>query len=371
MIIKEILKNVEFFSNLDEDQLDTVLDGFTEVSFQKGDVIFKENDPGDSFYILREGQVEILITVGDDKDQQAELRVFEPYDYFGEMSLIDNSPRSATAVAKTDIVLLKMKKQAFINICLNYPEVIFSLFRTMSCRLRNTNDQFADVVDSLLKKNKMAAIGSAASKIVHDIKTPITIIVLTAQLIEKLFPDTEKYTEKIVKQIKVMDEMIREILDFARGEQSKLDLSVTDMEHFISEIKETMLPIAEENEIELIFENTVTKPVFFDIQKIKRTVTNIIKNGIEAINQPGTIRFSSVVEDRFLVMRISDNGPGIPDNILATIFEPFVTHGKKSGTGLGLAICQKVVSDHRGKLIAKNNEDCGALFEIKLPLRPI
>ncbi|PID27774.1 MAG: hypothetical protein CSB55_07605 [Candidatus Cloacimonadota bacterium] len=370
MGIKEILRQVEFFSNLNDDQLNTVIDGFKEERFRKGDIIIKEKEKGDSFYILKEGKVEILLNIDKEGIECADLRVFQPYEYFGEMALIDNSPRSATAVAVTDeVVLLKMHKCFFMNICLVYPEVVFSLMRTMSERLRNTNSQFADVVRSLLKKNKMGAIGSAAGKIVHDIKTPLTIIILTAQLVERLFPEAESYVNKIIKQTRLMDDMIKEILHFARGEKIELDLSVTYMKDFMKEIEENMVTLAEDVNVELYFENSLTDPVVFDIQKIKRTVTNIIKNGIEALKENGKIKIKSFAEDNFIVIQIKDNGSGIPENILPDIFEPFTTFGKKSGTGLGLAICKKVIDDHKGKLTARNLEEGGAEFTISIPLK--
>ena len=155
---------------------------FTEEEFIPGEIVFEEFTPGDSFFIILEGEIEIYKHLGQSVDTtQAKLDVLKPYSYFGEMSLVDDYPRSATARARTNVKLLKMTKRVFIDICMKYPMVIFNLMKTISHRLRNTNQKFVEIVDQMIKESRMAAIGSAASKIIHDIKTPITVMILTAE----------------------------------------------------------------------------------------------------------------------------------------------------------------------------------------------
>ncbi len=367
MTMVNILRNVPFFSSLSDEDLRQIAEYFRELTFNAGDVVFTEGEKGDSFYILKEGALEITKRIRDDLETEAELSTMEPYEFFGEMSLLDESPRSATAKAITDVIVLRMDKNDFLDVCIQHPQVIFHLTKTMSKHLRNTNNQFASVLDNLIKRNKLAAIGSAASKIVHDIKTPITVIVLTAQLIENLYPDTSKYIQRIVRQTGVLDDMVREILDFARGERINLDIKPVDMDTFCSNVMEDMYPIAKDRGIELRVINNVNKPVGFDQKRIKRTVVNIIKNSMEALGTSGDINVETRECEERLHIAIWDNGPGIPEDILPTIFEAFVTKGKKDGTGLGLAISKKVVSDHRGEITA-SNYDGGARFDIYLPM---
>ncbi len=368
MNMVNILRNVHFFDSLSNDELMIVSEHFHEMRLPAGKIVFSENEIGDSFYILKEGSLEITKKIRDDLDTQAELNTLEPYEFFGEMALVDESPRSATAKAVTDVVLLRMDKRDFLKICLQYPQVIFNLTKTMSKHLRNTNKQFATVLDNLITRNKLAAIGSAASKIVHDIKTPITVIVLTAQLLETLYPDTSKYIKRIVQQTSVLDDMVREILDFAKGERIALDIQPCCMDDLCSDIMEDMYPIAKDRDIELRVINHVENPVHLDRKRIKRTLVNIIKNAMEAVGKNGNIDIETKREDDRLHISIRDNGPGIPEEILPSIFEAFVTKGKTNGTGLGLAICKKVVNDHKGEITASNIER-GARFDIYLPMK--
>ncbi len=368
MNMVDILRNVKFFDSLSNDELMIIAEYFHELHLAAGEIVFSEGDVGDSFYILREGSLEITKLIRHDLETQAELNTLEPLDFFGEMALVDESPRSATVKAVTDVVLLKMEKQDFLNICLQYPQVIFHLTKTMSIHLRNTNQQFATVLENLITRNKLAAIGSAASKIVHDIKTPITVIVLTAQLLESIYPDTAKYIKRIVHQTSVLDDMVREILDFAKGERIILSIAEIDMEELCADMADDMDPIAKDRGIKLSMINHVKNPVFIDRKRIKRTLINIIKNAIEALGSSGNVVVTCRQEGEKLHISVCDDGPGIPEEILPNIFDAFVTKGKSNGTGLGLAICKKVVNDHKGEIIASNSDD-GACFDIFLPMQ--
>ncbi|MFA5498495.1 MAG: ATP-binding protein [Candidatus Cloacimonadia bacterium] len=364
-----LIKKIDFLSQLEEEPLQAIANQFKKVTVKKGEVLFHENDPGDSFYILKSGSISLTKKINIEDEATGELIEFKPYDYFGELALIDDEPRSGTATAVKESVLLRISKNDFLNTCKDYPNVLFDLVRTMSKRLRETNAKYMEMLDSLIQEKKLAAIGTAASKIVHDIKTPITVIVLTAQLIENVFEDTAQFTDRIVKQVKVLDEMIKEILDFARGEKSDLILEEVSLEKFFNELLDDLNPIADAREISINLSNWVKQEVVMDVQKINRTIVNICKNAMEAIgNKPdGRIEISSKLEGDFVYITIKDNGPGIPEEILSKLFEPFATHGKKGGTGLGLAISQKVIEDHNGRIVAYNQPTGGACFEIFLP----
>ena len=236
-------------------------------------------------------------------------------------------------------------------------------------RLRNSNVQFVKILDTLLKKNKLAAIGSAASKIVHDIKTPITSIILNAQLIQSLSPNTKEFAQSIVKQTKILSDMIQEILDFARGEKIILDIQECSLDKIFDSITEALGPIAEANNIKLAYSNAINECVFLDEKRIERTLINIIKNAIEAMEGAGEILLTSEIKRNDVHLSVIDNGPGMPEDMMKTVFEPFVTEGKKQGTGLGLAICHKIVSDHKGTISVCNHEN-GARFDIVLPTQP-
>jgi signal transduction histidine kinase len=368
MNILEILHNVDFLKDVPDTDLQDMGSMFQLVHYRSDDIIFREYDPGDYFFILVEGTVEITKQISGETGAEAELTLFSPYEYFGEMAVIDDSPRSATARAQTDVILQRIHKHDMLLVFDKYPQLLFRLLRTISKRLRFTNEQFTIAIGRLLHKNKMEAIGSAASKIVHDLKAPLTVILLTAQLLESRFPGTERLIKKIVNQSYLIDDMVREILDYTKGGQIALDIRPVEIEAVLQEIHENLTLLAADHDIRLSFTSSIKEPVCFDVKRIKRVLTNLVKNAIEAMREPGEIHIECERDGEMFHLQVSDTGPGIPEDILDTLFEPFVTKGKADGTGLGLAICQKVVTDHGGTIVASNWEH-GARFDIHLPYR--
>ncbi|MCD4650758.1 MAG: cyclic nucleotide-binding domain-containing protein, partial [Candidatus Cloacimonetes bacterium] len=150
MSVKKILAKIDFFSQLDKVQIDEVAQHFVQVSYKAGSCIFREGDIGNKFYIVKSGKVEITKKISDELDTEAELQSFDNLDYFGEMSLIDNNPRSASAKALTDVELLYIGKEDFLSISVSNPSIIFQLIRTMSYRLRHTNEQVESMLGNIL-----------------------------------------------------------------------------------------------------------------------------------------------------------------------------------------------------------------------------
>lgn len=365
----QIIKQVDFLASLDEAAIKKISDRFQEIHLPKGAVLFKENEYGDCFYILKTGRISLTKKINLEEEATGELFFFGANEYFGELALIDDEPRSGTATVIDDANLLKISKEDFLNVCQDYPTVLFTIVKTMSKRLRETNERYIKMWDSLIKQKKLAAIGSAASKIVHDIRTPITIIILTAEVIARFFENSSLYTDKIIKQVHVLDNMVKEILEFARGRKSELNIKKIVLDEFFDEMLEQMNPLAESNNVKLLMINNVRNHVFFDPIKIHQTIFNIFKNGIEAIGEAdGKVEIKAEVENDKLHISIYNDGPPIPQHFLDQLFEPFATYGKKTGTGLGLAICQKTIKDHDGEMTVKNLPAGGVQFDIYLPV---
>ncbi|MCB5250286.1 MAG: ATP-binding protein [Candidatus Cloacimonadales bacterium] len=367
--IRAIIKKMDFFADLDDKALSEISSRFTIENYLAGETIFEEFAAGDSFYIIISGEVEINKHIGKTVEStQAQLDILKAHSYFGEMALVDDFPRSATVRAHTNATLLKMTKNVFIDLCMHYPMLLFNLMKTISHRLRSTNQKFVEIVDRMIKESRMAAIGTAASKIVHDIKTPITVMILTAELISTMYEETGEFTKKIISQAKELDAMIREILDFAKGEQSSLTLKEVNIDKFFDDLMNIMDAIAVSREINLTYINKVKQTVVFDESRIKRCLSNLIKNALEAIDEGESVHVLAVIENNYLKISVQDTGDGIPEDLIDSLFEPFITKGKKGGTGLGLAISKKIIEDHKGKLTVSNTPNSGACFTMYIPL---
>jgi len=360
-------ENIGIFHGLSEEVVSSFAKDLERMHFVKGEAIISEHSWGDNLFFICRGKVEINKGLNNTETPFAQLSILEPGEFFGEMGLIDDEPRSASVVAIEDTELLLISREAFTQIAFSHPVVMFNLMRTLSGRLRDTNERFVELMDQMISKNRLMAIGMAASKIIHDIKTPLTVIVLTAQLMENIFPGSTEFTDSIVKQTKMIDSLVREVLDFAKGTETPPLIQNVDLDAFFQEIQEVYISALKGCNITFTVENKVPDFVHFDEAKLRRVLINLIKNASEAIKGEGEIKITSSMSSGWLQISVIDNGPGISKKIREALFQPFVSEGKTHGTGLGLAICKKLVLEHRGRLEFIPIEPHGSRFDIRLP----
>lgn len=230
----------------------------------------------------------------------------------------------------------------------------------------------ARALDEERKAERMAAIGGALSSIVHDLRTPLTLLDGYARLMARKDDAEERRSLRLKhkRQIEVVNTMIHDVLAFARGRSQVLPRKVWVRE-FLGEIEEML-------EIELA-ESTVrptvvagyTGAVRMDAAKMKRVVTNLVRNAREAMGASGgelTIRVDADADKPGWVrLGVRDTGPGIPEEMEGRLFESFASFGKINGTGLGLAIVKKIVDQHEGTLEVTSAPGRGTEFSIGLP----
>ena len=245
---------------------------------------------------------------------------------------------------------------------------------------------FEDVTD-LVTAQRMAAWGDVARRIAHEIKNPLTPIQLSAERIKRKFSSRvgedserlEQMTEVIVRQTNDLRRIVDEFSKFARmpePERRKIDLIPT---------LSSIVLLQETGQPGVKFERDICEgPIMADLDEtmISQALTNLIKNAgeaIESLEEKGapvglvpTVRVSCEQTDGRAVIRISDNGIGLPQD-RARLFEPYVTTRDK-GTGLGLPIVKKIIEEHGGSLFLEDaevfggNPSPGAMAVIQLPL---
>jgi signal transduction histidine kinase/putative methionine-R-sulfoxide reductase with GAF domain len=219
------------------------------------------------------------------------------------------------------------------------------------------------------KEGRLAAIGQMLSGVLHDIKTPMTIISGYAQLMALVEDQSQRreYADQVQRQFEVMAAMTREVLAFARGE-SHLLIRKVYLHKWLSEIEAHLRQEFAGRSVELIIEPRYTGIAYFDEVKLYRVVHNIARNAAEAMPQGGTFRITVAAEDARLRLAFADTGHGIPAEIEGHLFEAFATAGKKGGTGLGLAMVRKIVEEHGGEISYTSEQGKGTTFVISLPL---
>jgi signal transduction histidine kinase len=224
--------------------------------------------------------------------------------------------------------------------------------------------------DAREREERLTTIGRLLSGVIHDLKTPLTVISGYVQLMQQADDQDQrdKYAELILKQFDHIGAMQREVLEFARGEKSVLIRKVY-LQKYFHDVKEQLEPDLAKHGVELVIDNHERGTARFDEGKILRVIHNLARNAAEAMPDRGgrfTIKVMRDKEEDALVITFTDTGPGIPKEIEHRLFQSFVTSGKKGGTGLGLAIAKKIAEEHGGSIVSQSTSR-GATFKLRLP----
>ena len=227
----------------------------------------------------------------------------------------------------------------------------------------NLLTQVENKTAELVKSERLATIGTMASRIAHDLKQPLTIMqtyadMLTPEIISKLdYKDKEKWF-RVQNAILDMNRIIEDVLDFARTTEIKKKKSsfLRILRLSINHVKSSYGVIINLPENDLY--------VNCDARKIEGVMSNVLNNAVHALDGQGEIDVAVSTNSDFVTIQVMDSGPGIPKENLEKIFEPMFTT-KKTGTGLGLVICRSIVEQHGGSISVSNKP---TTFTIKLPI---
>ncbi len=216
-------------------------------------------------------------------------------------------------------------------------------------------------------RDRLASIGRMLAGLLHDLKTPMTIISGYAQLMAAAdeAETREKYVEQIQRQFDLMAGMTREVLAFARGD-TDLVVRKVYMNRFAEDLTTQLGAAIAGRGIELKVDAKYDGIAFFDEQKLIRVFHNLTSNAVEAMPEGGSLVVTIDRDGDEVLFSVKDTGQGIPAKVHARLFELFAT-GRKGGTGLGLAIVKRIVSDHHGTVTCETGST-GTTFIIRLPL---
>ncbi|MBW2522635.1 MAG: GAF domain-containing protein [Deltaproteobacteria bacterium] len=218
------------------------------------------------------------------------------------------------------------------------------------------------------RHERLTSLGRLISGLMHDLRTPLTVISGYAQLMEVSDDPSlrAEYASTINEQFEFIASMQRDLLSYARGETSVLIRKVYLSQFFERLTKQLERHLAD-TEVELVVDLGDSGTAFFDESKIARALQNLARNAIEAMAEGGgTLTLGCHSDDEFLNLTVADTGSGVPKAIRHKLFEPFVTSGKKLGTGLGLSIVKSIVTDHGGDVDVQTSGR-GTVFTISLP----
>ncbi len=217
------------------------------------------------------------------------------------------------------------------------------------------------------RATRLEAMGKMLSGVVHDLRTPMTLVNgYTQMMVEAESGEERESLARLVnRQVDVMAAMTRELLAFARGERTLL-LRKVYVARFVTETMEHLSPDLERAGIRVDVEIEHRGAARFDETKLRRVFHNIARNAAEAMPGGGHFAVNVRLDGDTLELRFTDDGPGIPPELEGRLFEPFSTANKPGGTGLGLAMVKKIAEEHRGT-VACESSPAGTRFVFRIP----
>jgi len=255
--------------------------------------------------------------------------------------------------------------------------------KRMEDALKRYSDHLEELVDKktgelrqaqeqLVKSERLAAIGEAASMVGHDLRNPLQAIVLNILLAkEKLktlpFEEAEKQgvkknLETIGGQVEYMDKIVSDLQDYARS--LKPELEETSLHQLINSVL-SQVTVPENVEVSTLVPDDFP-PVIVDPSMMRRAFINLVINAVQAMPDGGQLTIKASKTEDTTLISVEDTGVGIPEENLPKLFQPLFTT-KAKGQGFGLAVCKRLVEAHEFNITVKSHLGKGSTFTIEIP----
>lgn len=229
-----------------------------------------------------------------------------------------------------------------------------------------------------LEAERLAAMGTATARILHQLKNPMQHLLLNTELLrdERVVEEggaRREVTESIVAAGGRVTDLMGELTTYAAGGQRQLHLGSLQLQDLVGNVIQAERLEAERVGVTLEAGSLDDVVVHADLYFLRQAIENIVRNAREALIEAGTTEPHVVVtlqrRGAEAVLTVRDNGPGIEPARLATVFEPFVST-KSKGMGLGLAICRDIIRGHGGRIDIRSQLGAGTTVLIRLPQAP-
>lgn len=221
-----------------------------------------------------------------------------------------------------------------------------------------------------IESERIAALARASSSISHDLRHYLATVIANAEF---LYEADQLHIDKkeIYEEIKMASNQMTDLIDSLRelsSQRSAISPVPANLTQVIRQAIEAVHAKPEYRGFDINLKADDDLPGIFDPKKLERALFNLLLNACEAtVETKPAIHVNVRQNDAIFEIRVKDNGPGVPDAIRETLFDPFVSFGKPNGTGLGLAIVSKIVQDHAGSTEVEASSSEGTTILVRLP----
>ena len=238
----------------------------------------------------------------------------------------------------------------------------------LEARVHEKSEALQRAQAEIVQSEKLATLGYLSAGMAHEIRNPLISISLFVQLIKSGMEDPEKldYVEKILKEIDRIDGILRKLLDASK--RPKFEIKEVLIDQVIDSTLDVFNPQIDLHKIKVERDyQTIPPAIKADPSELEQIFTNLFLNSINEMSSSGTLRVQLNHDDKYIIIRVSDTGKGIPPENIPYVFDPFFTTNSR-GTGLGLSVVLRIVKNYKGKIEVEKSDAGGTTFCVRLPL---
>jgi len=243
----------------------------------------------------------------------------------------------------------------------------------LETRVAERTAELVETHKRLVAQERIAALGRAAAQVAHEVKNPLSGMLLYALHLKSTattFSENEAYlVDKIVNTINHLNSRVEQILGFARP--VSLAMSDGDLNQIVTDVLELLRPQLTENKVEVSLSPAQQgSHGMLDEASMRGALMNIMLNAIEAMPKGGVLNIKVDQTDEMIRLEIADTGPGIDEEQVKKIFEPFYTT-KAHGLGLGMPYAKKIIDQHGGTISLSSRLGEGTTIRIEIPRKEV
>jgi signal transduction histidine kinase len=390
----ELLHHVQIFSEVGQSDLADIAVQLSEIKLRSGQTIFNKGDEGDAMYILKSGSVRV-------HDGNHVLSRLKPGQVFGEFALFDKEVRSASVTADEVTVLLELDQDNFAKVMVNKPEVTMGVLKKVIRRIREMNELEGKLVKSYMKiqrqKNEiveqhqnifeqkaeleknnaqLTLLNEEKNRLIsvvsHGLRNPLTSSLCVADLMENddatLTTRQKEYLSVIHSSLRRMNSLINQTLDIdiIELQRDKLKPELIDLEEMLEQLAESFKYTLSLKKIR-IDQNLEPLSARVDRNFIYLILDNLLSNAIKFSPINKKIIIDLFENNNKAVIEISDQGPGMSEEALKTLFDKPQLHERQTDK-TGLSIAKKYVEAMGGELFCKSKHRQGTTFMVQFDL---
>ena len=309
--------------------------------------------------------------------------------------ILADDPR-ATAAAAPAAAMPALRSDDLAQIIAAYNQVTENLQRShesLTSQVQRLEERLASADAQLQRSRRLAALGEMAAGIAHEIRNPLGAIQLYVNMLEQdlaqlashdtlattaassnITPPADPVAmldtaRRIASAVRGLNSIVTDVVTFSR--EIEPQLAPIDAHDAQAAAVQTLAPVLDASAISVVLPRNQPLLMHADAQLLHQALLNLLRNAVQAMtentNNPRRLTLACRAEPPCVVLTVCDTGPGIAQQNIDRIFNPFFTT-RSTGTGLGLAIVHRIIDAHGGAITVAN--DRGAVFEIRLPAEP-